>query len=141
MSDYEATAREATRVDADKFARDSARVNRGFWPKVRRLVGRIEFVEDAVAAYYCARDPQTPFRVKAVIMGALAYFVLPVDVVPDVLAVFGFVDDAAVLGYAYRFVASYVTDRHRDQARAALHDLDPSPESHASASSTSDPAA
>jgi uncharacterized membrane protein YkvA (DUF1232 family) len=124
MADYDDTAFEATRVDPEKFARDEARVRQGFWPKVRRLAGRINFVEDAVAAYYCARDPDTPFRVKAVIMGALAYFVLPMDVVPDVLVALGLVDDAAVIGYAFSYVSKYVQPRHRDQARGALQDLE-----------------
>lgn len=124
MTRYDATASKATRVDDAKFAADSARVEQGFWPKVRRQLGRLNFIEDAVAAYYCARDPQTPFKVKAVIMGALAYFVLPTDVVPDVLFALGFVDDAAVIGYAYRYVAKYVTAAHYDQARDALDRID-----------------
>jgi len=121
---YQDTAEAATRIGDDKFARDEARVAGGFWPKVRALAGRLGFVEDAVAAYYCARDPQTPFRVKAILMGALAYFVLPTDVVPDILIAFGFVDDAAVLAYAYRQVASAVQPRHRAAAQSALADLD-----------------
>jgi uncharacterized membrane protein YkvA (DUF1232 family) len=126
MTDYEDTAEAATRVDPEKFERDKARVEAGFWPKVKRVLGQVSFVEDAVAAYYCARDPETPFRVKAVLMGALAYFVLPVDVVPDFLVAIGLVDDAAVLAYAFRYVSRYVQPNHRERARTALHDLDPS---------------
>lgn len=123
MTDYEDTAEAATRVDEAKFEQDKARVEAGFWPKVKRVLGKVSFVEDAVAAYYCARDPETPFRVKAILMGALAYFVLPVDVVPDVLVAVGLVDDAAVLGYAYRMVAKHVRPEHRDRARTALGDM------------------
>ena len=123
---YRTTAESATRIGEDKFARDQARVARGFWPKVRALAGRLNFVEDAVAAYYCARDPQTPFRVKAILMGALAYFVLPADAIPDILVAVGFVDDAAVLAYAYRQVASAVQPRHRTAAQSALAELDDS---------------
>jgi len=126
MTDYEDTAEAATRVDEAKFERDRARVEAGFWPKVKRVLGRVSFVEDAVAAYYCARDPETPFRVKAVLMGALAYFVLPLDVVPDFLVAVGLVDDAAVIGYAFKYVSRYVEPVHRDRARTALRDLDPS---------------
>lgn len=122
---YRDTARTATEVDTDKFARDRERVEEGFWPKVRAMAGRLGFVEDAVAAYYCARDPNTPFRVKAILMGALAYFVLPLDVVPDFLVAVGFVDDAAVLAYAYRHVAEAVQPRHREAARARLAEIDP----------------
>ncbi len=107
-------------VDPKRYARDRARVERGFWSKVRRTLGRVPFVEDAVAAYYCALDKETPLAVKAVLMGALAYFVMPADMIPDFLAGFGFADDAAVLAAAIRAVAPHIGVRHRRQARAAL---------------------
>jgi uncharacterized membrane protein YkvA (DUF1232 family) len=123
MSDYERTAREATRYDPEKFERDRAKVLNHFWTKARRVLGRVPFLEDAVAAYYCARDPETPTPVKAILFGALAYFILPTDLVPDILTAFGFVDDAAVLTYAYRKVSEYVSPAHRERAQEALQDL------------------
>lgn len=123
MSDFEQTAQRATRYEPEKYARDRARVEQGFWSKVRGTLGRVSFIEDAAAAYYCALDPQTPIRVKAILMGALAYFILPADVVPDILGAFGFVDDAAVLAAAYRQVAQHITPRHRDRARHAMAQL------------------
>lgn len=123
MADFEHTARRVARYEPDKYARDRARVEQGFWAKVRRTLGRVGFIEDAVSAYYCALDPQTPIRVKAILMGALAYFILPADVVPDVLGAFGFADDAAVLAAAYRQVAQHVIPGHRAQARRALAQL------------------
>ncbi|MBK1668009.1 hypothetical protein CKO28_08165 [Rhodovibrio sodomensis] len=121
--DYETTARQVTRYDPEKLERDRDKVLNNFWSKARRVLGRVPFLEDAVAAYYCARDPETPAQVKAVLFGALAYFILPTDLVPDILTAFGFVDDAAILTYAYRKVADYVTDAHRKQAHAALAQL------------------
>ncbi len=112
--------KERLTADAKRYARDRARVERGFWSKVRRTLGRVPFVEDAVAAYFCALDKQTPLAVKAVLMGALAYFVMPVDMIPDFLPWFGFADDAAVLAAAIRAVAPHIGARHRRQARAAL---------------------
>jgi uncharacterized membrane protein YkvA (DUF1232 family) len=123
MSDYEDTAREVTRYEPAKLERDRAKVLNNFWAKVRRVLGRVPFLEDAVAAYYCARDPQTPTQVKAILFGALAYFILPTDLVPDILTAFGFVDDAAILSYAYRRVAEYVTPAHREKAQAAIQEL------------------
>lgn len=115
---------DADKPDADKFARDSARVERGFWPKIRRLAARVPFLNDLVAAYYCALDPKSPFQVRAVLMGALAYFVLPVDVIPDFLALFGFADDATVLYGAVKTVAKHITPEHRAKAQAAIDKLD-----------------
>jgi uncharacterized membrane protein YkvA (DUF1232 family) len=117
------TGTELEVVRERRYRRDSRRVERGFWRKVRRYGARVPFLREALAAYYCAIDPATPWRVKAVLMAALAYFVLPADMVPDFLPMLGFTDDAAVLLAAYRAVAPHVRDRHRDQARAALQRL------------------
>ena len=76
--------------------------------------------EDLLAAYYCAFDHATPLQVKAALVGALAYFVLPLDAIPDMLPLVGFTDDAAVLLTALRMVAGHVRAEHRDAARAAL---------------------
>ncbi len=112
--------KEIASFDPVAYARARARVERGFWNKVRRTLGRVPFVEEAVAAYFCALDRDTPFQVKAILMGALAYFVIPADMIPDFIAVLGFTDDAAVLYAALRTVAPYVRDRHRAMARRAL---------------------
>ena len=112
-------------VDPARYEADREQVEAGFWTKVRRTLGRVPFIEEAVAAYYCASDPATPFRVKAVLMGALAYFVLPTDMIPDVIASLGYVDDAAVLTAALRAVAPHISDAHRTQARTALDREDP----------------
>ncbi len=103
-------------------------VEEGFWPKIRRLAGRLPFAEDLVAAYYCAMDPASDWKVRAVLMAALAYFVMPVDVLPDVLAGLGYTDDAGVLAAAIKVVASHITDRHRSLARTALARETPGPE-------------
>ncbi len=105
---------------ARRFAADEQEVRRGFWRKVRRLAAQLPFAEDLIAAHYCAFDRQTPFKVKAVLIGALAYFVVPTDVIPDVLPVIGYTDDAAVLAAAVKLVASHITPAHREAARRAL---------------------
>jgi len=95
-------------------------VRRSFWAKLRRFASSLPFAEDLLAAYYCAFDRATPRHVQAALIGALAYFVLPFDVIPDMLPVLGFTDDAAILATAIRMVASHITPEHRDAARAAL---------------------
>ncbi|MEJ0074229.1 MAG: YkvA family protein [Alphaproteobacteria bacterium] len=109
--------------NAERVARDEETVRRGFWRKVKRFAARLPFAEDLLAAYYCAHDRDTPFQVKAALFGALAYFVLPFDVIPDMLPIFGFADDAAVLATALRLVASHMRPEHRDAARRAMAGL------------------
>src|SRR3954467_11489670 len=102
---------------------DEARVKRAFWQKVKRLAGKLPFAEDLLTAYYCAFDQATPLQVKTALIGALAYFVLPFDVVPDMMPLLGFADDAAILATALRLVASHIKPEHRDAAKRAMAGL------------------
>ena len=101
---------------------DEPGVRRDFWTKLKRVGRKIPFAEDLLAAYFCTLDPATPNRVRLVLLGAIAYFVLPMDAMPDFLPLLGFADDAALLMAALTQVAGSVTESHREQARAALAD-------------------
>ena len=105
----------------DEAAR-SERVRRRFWSTFRRALRVVPFSEELVAAYYCAFDPATPHRVRAVLLGALAYFVLPFDAIPDFLAGIGFTDDVTVLAAAITMVGAHIKPVHREAARQALAD-------------------
>ena len=102
-------------------------VRREFWTKVKRVAARLPFAEDLLAAYYCAFDRATPLQVKAALMFALAYFVLPFDFIPDFLPLIGFTDDAAILITAIRMVGAHMRPEHRLAARAALDRLNQYP--------------
>ena len=102
---------------------DAARVREEFWPKMKAVAAKIPFAEDALAAYYCTMDRDTPLRVRGTLLAALAYFIMPIDVLPDVLPVLGFTDDAAVLMMAFQLISSHIKPQHRDAARAALNDI------------------
>lgn len=94
-----------------------------FWNKLRRVLARIPFAEDLVAAYYCASDSETPAYVRAVLLGAVAYFILPVDMVPDILAGLGFTDDATVLAAAIAAVGRHLQPKHRLLAKDTIAKL------------------
>jgi uncharacterized membrane protein YkvA (DUF1232 family) len=100
--------------------RDEARVRRGFWRKAKRVAAKLPFAEHLLAAYYCAFDRTTPLAVKTTLLGALAYFVLPLDAIPDVLPIIGYGDDAAVLMAALKMVSDHVRPEHREAAKYAL---------------------
>lgn len=96
-------------------------VRKRFWQKVKRTLGRVPFVDQAIAAYYAAVDPSTPRAARLVLMAALAYFVMPADVVPDIVAVFGFSDDAAVLLMAMNALGPHIKKTHLERAQAYLN--------------------
>ena len=105
---------------ADRLAEERDTLRKRFWLKLKQVALRLPFVEDLLAAYYCAFDKQTPRHVQAALLGAIAYFILPFDFIPDMLPVLGYTDDAAVLATAIRLVAAHITDDHRAAARDAL---------------------
>ncbi|MBZ8132656.1 YkvA family protein [Afifella sp. IM 167] len=97
-----------------------ARIRRAFWPTVKKALRVIPFMDEVVAAYYAMLDPRTPMRAKLTVIGALAYFVTPFDLVPDVILGIGFLDDASILAAALAAVSSSIREEHREAARQAL---------------------
>jgi len=105
------------------FEGNEQRVREGFWKKVTRNLASLPFAEQAVAAYYCALDPATPFQAKAVLLAALAYFIMPVDLIPDFIAGLGFTDDLTVIITAIGLVRQHITPAHLDRARQTVERL------------------
>jgi uncharacterized membrane protein YkvA (DUF1232 family) len=91
-----------------------------FWRKLARVLAGIPFAEDLVAAYLCALDRDTPSYVRAVLLGAVAYFVMPADMIPDFVVGLGFTDDASVIAAAIATVGRHLTPAHRAEARRRL---------------------
>jgi uncharacterized membrane protein YkvA (DUF1232 family) len=111
-------------MSINKQAEDIHRLSRDLRRKLRGAAVHVPFAEDAVAIYYCALDRATPIHVRGAIMAALAYFILPVDTLPDFMPVLGFTDDAAVLAATLKLVAVHVRDEHRRAARRALGEIE-----------------
>lgn len=89
----------------------------------RKSIRHIPFLEDVLAAYHCGTDPATPFKAKAAILGALSYFILPADMIPDFIVGFGFTDDLAVLTAAVAAVSGHIKPEHKDAARKTMATL------------------
>jgi len=106
-----------------KSLRDEAKFGSDFMARLKRVAKRIPFAGDLLAAWFCARDPATPRRVRMTLLAALGYFVLPIDALPDIMPLLGFTDDAAVIAAAIAAVAGSITPEHRERARKALAEL------------------
>jgi uncharacterized membrane protein YkvA (DUF1232 family) len=109
-------------------------VRKTFWNVLKRNLARLPFADQIIAAYFAAFDAATPLRTKAMLLAALAYFVLPFDVVPDFILGLGFTDDMTVLATAFALIRSHVTEAHLERAREAIDALrrgenPPSPDS------------
>jgi len=123
------TVKDETGVYLPKSIQRNERTARGLIPKLLKIAGQIPFADDLASAYFCARDPLTPMKAKAVLFAAAAYFVMPADMLPDVIAGLGFTDDATVLATALGVVGIHVKDKHRAMARKLLRLPEPVRES------------
>ncbi len=108
------------------IARNERIVRKHFWKKFLTVAGRIPFAEDIAAAYFCAIDPTTPGRVRGILLAALAYFLLPWDIIPTLFIALGLMGDAAVLAGTIRMVSQHIKPRHYRRAREVLGIPEPS---------------
>lgn len=107
-------------VPVEEQAKREQKVRDNFWPKLRAFAAQLPFAEDLAAAWFCATDSKTPLKVRGTLLAALAYFIMPIDTIPDILAFVGFTDDMAVITAAIALVSQNITDEHRAKARDAL---------------------
>jgi uncharacterized membrane protein YkvA (DUF1232 family) len=98
-------------------------LRRKFWRKLLREAASLPLIEQLLTAHYCAFDRGTPLYVKAVLVGAIVYFVLPDRLIPKYVSLIGFADDAAVLATAMKAVSSHIKPEHREAARQTLEQL------------------
>lgn len=81
-----------------------------------------ELIELVLTMFYVAQDEETPPWVKALVVSAIAYFLMPVDAIPDALPAIGFTDDAGVVAAVVAAIATHIADKHREQAKAKMGD-------------------
>lgn len=111
---------DADSINEDQLERDQAKIEAGFWDKVKKVAKQIPFLDDLLAAYYAMRDPNTPLQARAALVFGLLYFLWIFDIIPDFLGLIGYADDGTVLTTIIVQVGAAITEDHRTQARAAL---------------------
>lgn len=93
-----------------------------FWDKVAKYAKKagVEVIEKAICLWYVLQKSETPAWAKATIIGALGYFISPIDAIPDFTPVVGYVDDLGVLVLAIAAVSAFIDDEIREKARKQL---------------------
>lgn len=89
-----------------------------FWDKVARFAKRAgrELIEKALWLHFAAQHEKTPLWAKTTMYGALAYFIMPADMVPDLIPGAGFADDFGAIAAAITTVAIYITPEVQQKA-------------------------
>jgi uncharacterized membrane protein YkvA (DUF1232 family) len=90
-----------------------------FWDKIKSFAAKAgyELIRNALLLYYAMQSPTMPAKDKAIIVAVLGYFILPTDLIPDLIAVLGFTDDAAALIWAIKTMKQNITPEIESQAK------------------------
>ncbi|MDE0838217.1 MAG: YkvA family protein [Kiritimatiellae bacterium] len=106
----------------DVFDYSKAYNEKSLWEKIGSfaLAAGKGTIKKVLILYYCLQDPDTPAWAKATIIGALGYFILPLDAIPDFIPSVGYVDDLGGLAVATGAVLMHIKIAHRTLAKAKL---------------------
>ncbi len=90
-----------------------------FWDKIKSVAIKAgyELINKVLQLYYAMQSPTMPAKDKAIIVAVLGYFILPTDLIPDMIAMLGFTDDAAALSWALKTISSNITPEVKDKAQ------------------------
>lgn len=92
------------------------------WPKMKKFAARLggKATYYVLVLYYVLQSPDVPLSNKTIILGALGYFILPLDMIPDLIPALGFTDDIAALTLAYKAIQSSITPEIKARAEAKV---------------------
>ena len=104
---------------------DASYNDRSFWETILEYAQAIGkgLLEEALMLYYALNDSSVPIAAKGIIIGALGYLICPIDVIPDVIPILGFTDDASVIIAARTFLEAYLKEEHSERAQAKVKEL------------------
>ena len=88
---------------------------------------------DVLALYLVCRDPRVPWYAKALAAAIVAYALSPVDLVPDVIPVLGYLDDLILIPIGVLLVRRLVPGGVLDECRTRARDMTEKPVSRAGA--------
>ena len=96
-----------------------------FWDKIKKFARKagIKLIYLALLLFYTLQSGNLSLADKAIIYGALGYFILPIDLIPDWIPVIGLSDDFGTLMYAYKRIKENITDEIREKAEIKLMEI------------------
>lgn len=103
---------------------------KSFWQKIERVAKKLgaTVLRPVFTLYYMLQDDSVPMLHKAYILGALGYFILPLDLIPEsVFSFIGFTDDVAVIGFVLKTVKDSITPEVRRKTDQKMVELFPDP--------------
>lgn len=96
-----------------------------FWDKIRQHVTSLgrDLLEKVMILYYVLESEETPGWAKSTCMATLAYFISPLDLIPDMLVPIGYTDDATVVAAAFVTLVAHITPEIKQRAKEQVDTL------------------
>lgn len=93
----------------DKFNEGSDYIEENFWEKVERVGKKLSFTKDLKALFNYFTSQNIPWYRKSIVVGALVYFIMPIDSIPDIAPLIGYLDDLGVITAVIKYLGSELT--------------------------------
>ena len=96
-----------------------------FWKKVKKVAKKAgrEIIQEALKLLYVIIGKKIPLPAKTLAIGALGYFISPIDAIPDITPVVGYADDLGVIALAISSLKKYITPKIEKQAKEKSEDI------------------
>lgn len=101
------------------------KVKNGFYDYWKRFLSKIPFAANAYALYLFVTKVDDIIRIAPAV-GALLYFISPIDLIPDYIPFVGFVDDAAVIAAVCAYLDKEI-EPYMDEAKSEIEKINKSP--------------
>ncbi len=104
-------------TDVEKYGKNYS--DEGLWNKIKGVAKKVgaNLIYDVLQLFYVAKNPNVPMKIRAAMVAPLGYFISPVDLIPDLVPVVGYSDDAAVIAMAIGIAHLYINDDIRQNAK------------------------
>jgi uncharacterized membrane protein YkvA (DUF1232 family) len=90
----------------EKYEEGKEYIDENFWSKIERVGSKLSFTKDLKALYNYFVDPSISWYRKSIVVGALIYFIVPIDSIPDIAPLIGYLDDLGVITATIKFLGS-----------------------------------
>ena len=93
-----------------------------FWHKIKNIAKKagIKLIYISLLLYYTLCSSGVSKMDRTIIIGALGYFIFPLDIIPDYIPFIGYTDDLSILWYAYRRIRANLNYDIRAKAKMKL---------------------
>ncbi len=97
----------------EDIEKDIRYVDERLWEKVERVGKKISFANDIIALFQYMKDSYVSWHRKAIVVAALIYFISPIDAIPDIAPLIGYMDDLGVITALMKFLGHELIPYYR----------------------------